>query len=164
MELRIADAELDDPEHASGIVAILDSYAREPVGGSRPLAPAVRARLIPELRAHDGAVILLAFTPERPVGVALCFRGFSTFAARPLLNIHDLAVLPEFRGRGIGRSLLESVEARAREIGCCKLTLEVGKDNERARSLYQRFGFGDFAPGIEVNPTIFLEKRVDAPV
>ncbi len=96
----------------------------------------------------------------RPVGAAICFVGFSTFAARPVLNIHDLAVLPELRGAGIGTSLLEAASARARELDCCKLTLEVRKDNEGALALYRRFGFGHFAAGASPTPTLFLEKRL----
>ena len=161
MEVRISDAVLDDPAHARGLVELLDGYASEPAGGSRPLSDDVRARLIPALRAQEGAVILLALADERPVGAAVCFRGFSTFAARPLLNVHDLAVLPDYRGRGIGRALLAAVEDRARKLGCCKLTLEVQSDNAPARALYRSAGFGDFAPGAEPKPTLFLEKRVD---
>lgn len=51
--------------------------------------------------------------------------------------------------------------ARARQLGCCKLTLEVREDNERARSLYKSVGFGDFAPGADPTPTFFLEKRLE---
>jgi len=45
----------------------------------------------------------------------VCFRGFSTFAAAPLINVHDLAVVPGFRGQGIGRRLLEAVEMYAED-------------------------------------------------
>ena len=41
-------------------------------------------------------------------------------------------VLPAFRRKGGGRRLLESVEGKARELGCCKLTLEVMGKNDRA--------------------------------
>ena len=71
----------------------------------------------------------------------MCFQGFSTFAARPLINIHDLAVLPDLRGQGIGRQLLEAVECKARALGCCKLTLETQENNHRARRIYQAAGF-----------------------
>ena len=37
---------------------------------------------------------------DKPVGLATTFEGFSTFAAKPLINIHDIAVLPDYRGRG----------------------------------------------------------------
>jgi ribosomal protein S18 acetylase RimI-like enzyme len=164
MNVEIAEADLSNPDHARGLVDVLDSYAREPAGGERPLRESVRTRLVPELATQANALILLAISQGRTVGTAVCFFGFSTFAARRLLNIHDLAVLPEFRGVGIGRSLLGAAESRARQHGCCKLTLEVREDNERARSLYENVGFGDFAPGADPMPTFFLEKRLDAPV
>jgi ribosomal protein S18 acetylase RimI-like enzyme len=154
----VADADLDDPGHAEAVLEILDSYAREPAVTGRSLRADVRTRLISELRAHAPARILLAFDGDRPVGLAVCFLGFSTFAARPLLNIHDLAVLPDDRGRGIGRALLAGAEQRARALGCCKLTLEVRHDNQRARGLYRDFGFHDFTPGAQAQPTFFLEK------
>ena len=62
-------------------------------------------------------------TASYAVGIATCFRGFSTFYARPTIYVHDLSVLPEQRGGGIGRRLLEAVAARARLLVCCKLTL-----------------------------------------
>lgn len=154
------EADLDEAAHARGVVEILDSYARDPIGGSRPLGPSVRERLIPELRAQSHARVLLALDGDRPIGVAVCFLGFSTFAARPLLNLHDLAVLPEFRGRGAGGALLEAVESCARDAGCCKVTLEVREDNGRARELYERTGFRDFAQGAEVVSTRFLQKEI----
>jgi ribosomal protein S18 acetylase RimI-like enzyme len=157
MELRVRKADLTDPRDAAAVVAIVDSYASEPIGGGRPLAPDVRERLIPGLRDHPTALVLLAFAAEDPVGVAVCFFGFSTFKARPLLNIHDLAVLPRHRGRGAGSALLQAAEEHARREGCCKLTLEVQEDNTRAHALYRRFGFADTAVGATA-PTRFMGK------
>jgi ribosomal protein S18 acetylase RimI-like enzyme len=94
------------------------------------------------------------------VAVAVCFVGFSTFVARPLINIHDLAVLPEYRGQGIGRLLLQQVEAKGHELGCCKLTLEVREDNHRAQRLYQRFGFGGISNEDGPVRHWFLQKRL----
>jgi ribosomal protein S18 acetylase RimI-like enzyme len=162
VDIEVSEADFTSPDHARAIVEILDSYAREGVGGGRPLSKPVREHLVPQLAARPNALVLLAFADVGPVGVAVCFLGFSTFAARPLLNIHDLAVLPDLRGLGIGRALLDAAESRARQLGCCKLTLEVREDNERARSLYERVGFGDYAPGAEPTPTLFLEKRVES--
>ena len=119
--VRIAEARFDDPVHCAGIVEVLNAYAGDPMGGGEPLAADVRERLVPRLRTQPTVLVLLAFADERPVGVAVCFWGFSTFQARPLLNVHDLAVLPEYRGRRIGRALLEAAEARARARDCCKL-------------------------------------------
>jgi RimJ/RimL family protein N-acetyltransferase len=52
-----------------------------------------------------------------------------------------MAVMPEARGTGGGRALLERIVQHAREHGCHKLTLEVWVDNARAISLYAMSGF-----------------------
>ena len=137
----IREADLTDPADARGLLEVLDSYASDAMGTRQPLAEETRERIVPGLREHPTTLVLLAVLDGRTVGIAVCFLGFSTFRARPLLNVHDLAVLPEHRGRGIGRLLLDEVEKRARQRGCCKLTLEVRTDNGRAIGLYERFGF-----------------------
>jgi ribosomal protein S18 acetylase RimI-like enzyme len=133
------------------------------MGGGAGLAPEVRARLGADLRervARGAAVVLVAERGGAPAGVAICFLGYSTFRARPLLNLHDLAVLPAARGAGVGRALLEAVAARARALGCCKVTLEVREDNANARRLYERVGFVDSAPDGARTRTLFLERAV----
>lgn len=152
----VREADLAQPVDASAVVTILDSYAFAAVGGSEGLSPDVRARLIPALQQLPTTLVLLAFVDDAPVGIAVCFFGLSTFKARPLLNIHDLAVLPEHRGRGVGHALLQAAEEHARRTGCCKLTLEVQEDNPRARALYDRFGFEDVV--VRKLPTRFLAK------
>jgi GNAT superfamily N-acetyltransferase len=138
--ITIVDAELTCPEHESAVLELLDAYARDPTGGGQPLTEDVRTRLIPALREHPTTVVLLAFDGVRPVGIATCFLGFSTFAARPLLNLHDLAVVPDCRRRGVGRELLLAVEEKARALGCTKVTLEVLEANP-ARQLYEAMGY-----------------------
>jgi ribosomal protein S18 acetylase RimI-like enzyme len=157
MNLEIREADFGDVRHRAAIVDVLDSYASDPVGGGRSLPPEVRDNVVAALRDHPTTLVLLAFCETRAVGMAVCFVGLSTFHARPLLNVHDLAVIPEFRGRGVGRRLLDAVETHARRRGCCKLTLEVQDDNARARALYERFGFVDFVVG-DSAPTRFLTK------
>ena len=156
-EIEIREADLTDAADAAGIVAVLDSYASDPLGGGQPLSGEVRDRLVPALQDHPNTLVLLAWSDAEPVGLAVCFYGFSTFQARLLLNVHDLAVIPRCRGRGIGRKLLTGAETRARERGCCKLTLEVQDDNLTALGLYESFGFGDVVYG-ESGPTRFLSK------
>lgn len=157
MSLEIRDADLADPTDASAIVAIVNAYALDPFGGAAPLPRDVQGRLVDGLRAHPTTLVLLAFADGVPVGVAVCFVGFSTFQARPLLNVHDLAVLPSHRGRGVGRALLAAVEARARARGCCKITLEVLETNHRARALYASCGLTDVG-GAGATATRFLAK------
>lgn len=157
MDVVVAD--LNNDRHEAGILHVLDSYAADPIGGGEPLSPGVRARLIPGLRAHPTTLVLLAFEGENPIGIAVCFFGFSTFRASPLLNIHDLAVIPERRGEGVGRILLDAVEKHARERACCKLTLEAQQSNGRALTLYRKFGFEDFTLG-DSGPTQFFAKTL----
>ena len=159
-EVTVIVADLNDYQHQTAIVQLINAYARDPMGDGQDLPAAVRDRLIPGLQQHPTALVLLAFDDAIPVGIAVCFVGFSTFVARPLINIHDLAVIPEYRGRGIGRLLLQGVEAKGHELGCCKLTLEVREDNHRAQHLYHRFGFGDTSSGLVTARNWFLQKRL----
>jgi GNAT superfamily N-acetyltransferase len=155
--IRVVEADFDRPEHGQAICDMLDAYSRDPMGNSQPLGVDVRERLVPALREHPTAVVLLAFDGERPVGIATCFQGLSTFVARRLLNLHDLAVIPEYRGCGVGRLLLAAVEKKARELGCCKVTLEV-LENNPARQIYEAAGF--IAPdyGNGAGRSLFLAK------
>ena len=156
--VRLAD--YADPEDAALIVALLDAYARDPMGGGNPLADDVRQRLVPALAAHSGAFSLLAFVGDKVLGLANCMTGFSTFAARPLINIHDMAVLPEARGHGVGKALMRAVESEARRRGACKVTLEVLSGNHVAKGLYAAMGFGDYALGPEAGTAQFWEKKL----
>ena len=108
-------------------------YARDPMGNGQDLPAEIQQALVPGLRAHPTTLIFLAFRDDEAVGIVTGFLGFSTFAARPLINIHDLHVTKAHRGHGIGPSLLDAVEAEGRRLGCCKLTLEVQEHNETAR-------------------------------
>ena len=148
------------PKHATALVEQLDAFAQDPVGRGQPLPQQIRDALVPRLRAFGGSGIPLAFQGERVIGAAICFRGFSTFKARPLLNLHDLTVRPEEQRQGLGRALLEAVEQRARELGCCKLTLEAHEDNRRARNLNAAFGFDGHHVGEGTKATFFIEKRL----
>jgi GNAT superfamily N-acetyltransferase len=139
--MEIIEADLANPTHQHDVVTMTAAYAVDAMGNGGPLPDEVLARLIPALREHPTAIIFLAYVDDQVAGIATCFLGFSTFAARPLINIHDLAVLPERRGQGIGRALLEAVERKARALGCAKLTLEVLEANTAARRIYQAAGF-----------------------
>ena len=140
-EVEIVEADLGRTDHQQAVLDLTDAYARDPMGSDAPLPADIRERLIDALRAHPTTVILLAYVDGEPAGIATCFIGFSTFSARPLLNIHDLAVVPQHRGRHVGVELLAAVERKARDLGCTKLTLEVGDANAKAKALYQKVGF-----------------------
>lgn len=160
----IQAVDLADPVQAGALVDLLDAYARDPAGGGEPLAPAVRAHLAQRLQAHPGAFSVMAWdgavAPGRAVGLANCFEGFSTFAARPLVNVHDLVVAAGWRGRGVAEALLAEVERMARERGACKLTLEVLSGNGPALRLYGRMGFEGYALDPALGTAVFLQKKL----
>jgi ribosomal protein S18 acetylase RimI-like enzyme len=157
MDIEIREADLTDAADAEAVVRLVDEYARLPIAQGAPLAPGVLRNLVPGLRKHPVTLVLLAWIDGRAVGVAVCFWGFSTFSARPLINIHDLAVTADCRGQGVGQRLLEAVEQKARASGCGKVTLEVNADNSAAQRLYRRLGYGD---GEGRPATFFLSKKL----
>jgi ribosomal protein S18 acetylase RimI-like enzyme len=159
-DLTIVEANLADPQHQDAIIAMVNAYAGDPMGGGGDLPAEIRTALIPGLQKHPTTLIFLAFHGAEPVGIAVCFVGFSTFAARTLINIHDLAVIPAYRRQGVGQLLLEQVAAKGRDLGCCKLTLEVREDNTPAQQLYQRMGFSQVAYAGGATRVWFIEKAL----
>jgi ribosomal protein S18 acetylase RimI-like enzyme len=69
-------------------------------------------------------------------------------------------VLPDYRGRGIGRELLAAVDRKAREMGCARVTLEVQERNTRARHIYESAGFAHAAPGHNTGGSLFFTKTL----
>lgn len=160
LDLVIARADFAEPADAAALVEMLDVYARDPMGGGEPLSSDVRERLVPALAQVPGVFVLLARVNGEAVGIANCFTGFSTFSARPLVNIHDLAVAPGHRGKGIARALFAAIEAEAEARGACKITLEVLSGNERAKKLYRSLGYGDYQLDPESGHALFWQKRL----
>ncbi|EWM49254.1 acetyltransferase family protein [Bordetella holmesii 70147] len=139
---------------------LLDEYARDPMGGSQPLPAYTRSNLIGALARRPGTHVLLAWSQEQPAGLAITFEGFSTFACRPLLNLHDFMVSARFRGQGVGRKLLSALDDLARELGCCKITLEVLQGNEPARALYSQAGYEGYTLDETTGQAQFWQKKL----
>ena len=157
-EIKIVDTDLSREDHQNATVTMLDAYMRDPMGGNISMPESTRRNLISGLRAHPARYIFLAYSNETPVGLAICFLGFSSFAARPLINIHDLFVDSSARGNGVGHKLLERIETKARELNCVRITLEVREDNQPARTLYRKVGFDRVVAGPNQVPMEFWRK------
>jgi ribosomal protein S18 acetylase RimI-like enzyme len=158
--LTVGPADYADARDAADLVMLLDAYARDPMGGGAPLCQETREAVVPGLAATPGAFSLIARLDGQPVGLANCFTGFSTFAAQPLVNVHDLAVLPDYRGRGVGGALLRGVEHEAERRGASKVTLEVLSRNERAKSLYLALGYGEYQLDPEAGQALLWQKTL----
>lgn len=160
MTISILQADYLDPVHAHAIEMLLDAYAQDPMGGGEALNPEARSTLVAELARRPHAFSVLAFVDGEPAGLVNCFEGFSTFLARPLVNVHDIAVLPAFRGRGLSRLMLDCVERISRERGCCKLTLEVLSGNTLAQTAYRNFGFAPYSLDPAAGQAEFWQKKL----
>lgn len=161
MQTRIETVDYANQRHADALVTLLDIYASGKSGGGHPLSASVRTALPEALAGVPGAFSLLAFDNEVPVGLANCFMGFSTFACQPLVNIHDLMVISEYRGKGVSQMLLDGVESIARERGCCRMTLEVLQGNHAAIKAYQKYGFMGYELDPAMGKAMFMEKSFD---
>ncbi len=158
MNLTVDALDLDDPEQALIWLELLDHYAQDPMGGGDGLSDYAKLNLVAAMREVPGFHGALARLDGKAVGLIDCFAGFSTFAARPLLNVHDIVVHRDVRGRGIGQALLAWAERRAGELGCCKLTLEVLSNNTRAMRSYEQAGFVPYVLDPAAGQALLLQK------
>ena len=147
-----------DSVDRSALIAMLDMYACDPMGGGEPLTAEVKSRLCGDLAKIPGAVSWLAWRDHRPIGLLNAMPGYSTFKARPLMNVHDIAVDPGQRGLGVGQALLQALEDHAKGLGCCKLTLEVLSGNGVAKQAYVRFGFEQYELSAATGQALFMQK------
>jgi GNAT superfamily N-acetyltransferase len=89
---------------------------------------------------QPGAEAVIARLAGEPAGFALFFHNFSTFLGRRGLYLEDLFVRPAFRGRAIGKSLLQHLASVAVERGCGRFEWQVLDWNRPARDFYESLG------------------------
>ncbi len=155
-------ADYNNPDDASVLVDLLDDYAQDAMGGGEPLSAFTRDNLAEALRNTPGAFSVIGTLDGRPVALANCFQTLSTFACQPLINIHDLMVTGDVRGQGISQGLLAYIESHARNMRCCKVTLEVLEGNSVARSAYTKFGFEPYTLDEHTGSALFMQKSLIA--
>ena len=112
--------ELAAYERLSDSVYLTEDLLREFLFGARPVAEAI-----------------LAWEDGQPAGFAVFYLNYSTFLGRPGIYLEDVFVKPEFRGKGIGRSLLSHIARLATERGCKRLEWSVLDWNETAIRFYK---------------------------
>ena len=130
-----------DPQQMALLIQQLGAYAMDDMGGGEDLPEEVKQRLLTDLPQQQQNFSFLAWVGDECAGMTNCLWGYSTFAAMPLVNIHDLGVQKEYRGMGISTALLQAVENYARTKNACKVTLEVLGNNDIAKASYNKFGF-----------------------
>lgn len=157
--IEVVRVDYADARQAGHLVQLLDAYARDPAGGAHPLSDFAKSNLPAQLAARASAFSVLAYASgEQPVGLINCIEGFSTFACKPLVNVHDVVVLASHRGQGVGQQMLALVEQIARERGACKLTLEVLSGNRSAITLYEKVGFEPYQLDPSMGQACFYQR------
>lgn len=86
------------------------------------------------------AEVIFAVADGKEVGFALYFHNFSTFLGRAGIYLEDLFVLPEYRGNGYGKALLQRLAAIAVERGCGRLEWSCLDWNQPSIDFYLSLG------------------------
>jgi GNAT superfamily N-acetyltransferase len=124
-------------------------------GESTPDATVIAERAAPLLESGDVTVLFAGEGPE----------GFAELRFRPSLYtgaldayLEELYVVPERRGQGLGRALLEAAMDYARERGAARIDLNTSVDDVVARALYESAGFTNREGGPEGPPMLYYER------
>ena len=155
MELSIIPVDLQNPKHCGQIIKLLNDYMLDPMGNNAPMDEGLAPKIISGLQSYSGYFGFFVLAGDQFAGLANCNQNFSTFKAKPILNIHDFIVAPECRNIGAGHFLLRGVLNYASQNGYCRVNLEVREDNHTAKSLYKKMGFSECEPKMH-----FWEKNL----
>jgi len=139
--VEIIPCDFENPAHCEALVRLMGEYISDKMGDGIPYNEEQKIQLVKGLYEHPSRLVLLARSGDAFVGLTNCFINFATFTVKPYVNVHDVIVSQEWRNKGVGRKLLETVIEKAEELGCSKVTLEVRDDNRNARHLYNSLGF-----------------------
>lgn len=139
---------------AAEVGRLLDDFNRE-FGDATP-GPRVLASRVRELLAGGDTAVLLA--GEGPDGLALLRFRPGLWSAGLECHLAELYVVPELRGLGIGRALLEASMELARERGAAHIDLGTSVDDVAARALYESAGFTN-REGTPDGPSMLYYER-----
>ena len=122
IELTIIDANLG---HVAGLRVVEDACFSQPWPDN----------LLRDHITGPNRVLLVALSGDRVVGYIGLIHVLDEG------HISNIAVLPEYRRRGLGSALLKAVLTRAEKLGLARIYLEVRASNDAARAMYEKYGF-----------------------
>ena len=151
----IRRAGAEDADVVARLLRDFNAEYEDPVPPQEEMAERIRALL-----AHGDTVILLAGEPA----CALSVTRFRPGLWSPKLESYlaELYVVPDRRGQGIGRALMEETMAAARAAGADTMELGTGEDDVAARALYESLGFDnhEHGPGGARTLSFFYEREL----
>ena len=115
----------------------------DPIYVTAPGAERVMRRFLADLTSSSHAFLFVAEFDGRTIAfVSGELRESSpTFCPKTWASVDDVYVEPDYRNLGVGRALIESVKAWAKERGADGVSLQVAAANERGRKFYEDLGF-----------------------
>lgn len=128
---------LAQPADAHAFGRLLEAFNEE-YDEPTPSAEVIAERAAPLIESGEVTVLFAGEGPD----------GFAELRLRPSLYtgaldayLEELYVVPERRGRGLGRALLEAAMEHARGRGAAHIDLNTSEDDSAARALYESVGF-----------------------
>jgi len=155
MNCSLLQIDIHKEEHCQQLIRLLDAYMQDEMGSGVPMPEELVPRILDGLKSYAGYLGFFATVDGEYAALANCNKNFSTFKAKPLINIHDFIVHPGFRGKGVGLFLLDAIAEYGKQNGYCRVNLEVRNDNTKAQKLYKKAGYGECRP-----PMYFWEKQL----
>jgi ribosomal protein S18 acetylase RimI-like enzyme len=151
IEVRRATA--DDADAIARLLHDFNSEYDEPSPGADALSKYSR-----QLLEEGEMTVLLA--GDGPEGISLIRLRPSVWTGKPEAYLQELYVVPELRGQGIGRALLEATIAVAREAGATGVDLNTGETDTAARALYESMGFTNREGSPDGPSMLFYEREI----
>ena len=147
-------AQVDDAAEVARLIDRFNAEYDEYTPGAEVLEPRVVAHI-----ERDLSVFLLAGPPD--TGVAqLRFREY-LLTGKPMVYLEELYVVPDRRGEGHGRALMETAFGIARKRGATTMKLGTATSDRAARGLYESLGFTNFEkPGDPETSMLYYEREL----
>jgi GNAT superfamily N-acetyltransferase len=141
--VRVRAAVESDHDFLTAVVPRLRAFGPPALRPADALDRAEREALARALAAaDDDAILLIAELDGADAGVAYAHAASDYFTGEQHGHLSIIAVAEAGEGRGVGRALLQAVEAWSTSRGHRFITLNVFAGNERARAVYERAGYG----------------------
>ena len=161
--INVFKLDFENAEHITLFSSLMNHYAGSEMGGGGAISAEAMRRSVHYFQNSSSAVAFAATNAQaNAVGLLNAFESFSTFAGRPIFNIHDIVVHESSRGQGIAQHLLSALEDHARQHGYVKLTLEVLQGNDIAKRAYEKYGFEPYQLSSEHGIAEFWQKEISS--
>jgi ribosomal protein S18 acetylase RimI-like enzyme len=122
--------------------------------------PGVEELRVNSARLLEAGEMIVLLAGEGPDGLALLRLRGSVWRGEPEAYLQELYVVPEHRGHGIGRVLIEATMTTARHHGASSIDLATGEDDAAARALYESVGFTNFEASPGRPRMLFYEREL----